>query len=464
MYLGLKEGGITLSDAARFMNGELLFANGEEKAFGVCTDSRKVAKNDIFFALCGEKFDGHVFARSSVESGAVCAVVSKKTDEDFPQILVSDTKKALGDLAANYYARFPSLTVGITGSVGKTTTKEFIAAVLSQKYNTAKTAGNFNNEIGLPLTLLSFAPPQNALALEMGMSNRGEISRLTHIARPDIGIITNIGSSHLENLGTRENIALAKLEITEGMKDGAYLILNGDEPLLKNLKDIKTKNIYASTLDKNCDIFAYNIREERESIVFDCTARFKEREMKDIVIPTIGKHNVYNALYAIAVGLISEMDEESIRRGLLCFTQCAMRGNITKKNGITIIEDCYNASPESMRASIDTLSHVANGARRIAFLGDMRELGNDSAKMHFSVGEYAAKSGVDMIFTFGKSALDIAEGAISAGFSHENIFSIENTDDEENAAEALKNVFKPGDVVLFKASRALKLERISKKI
>lgn len=463
MYLGLKESGITLSDAARFMNGELIFAIGEEKAFGVCTDSRKIAKNDIFFTLCGENFDGHVFAKASVENGAVCAVVSKKINENIPQILVSDTKKALGELAANYYAGFSSLTVGITGSVGKTTTKEFIAAVLSQKYNTAKTAGNFNNEIGLPLTLLSFAPPQNALALEIGMSNRGEISRLTRIARPDIGVITNIGSSHLENLGTRENIALAKLEITEGMKDGSYLILNGDEPLLKNLKNGKTKNIYASTIDKNCDIFAYNIREERESIVFDCTARYAECEMKDVVIPTIGKHNVYNAMYAIAVGLIAEMSEEDIRRGLSLFTQCAMRGNITERNGITIIEDCYNASPESMRASLDMLKHVANGKRRIAFLGDMRELGTDSAKMHFNIGEYAAKSGADIIFTFGKSASDIAKGAISVGYPRENIFSIEDTDDEEKAFEMLKNVLKQGDVILFKASRALKLERISKK-
>lgn len=462
MYLGLKESGMTLAEAARFMDGTLICADENTRFFGVCTDSRKICAGGLFFALVGEKFDGHSFAAATVEAGAVCAVVSREIEGSVPQIIVSDTKKALGALAKNYYALFPSVTVGITGSVGKTTTKEFIAAVLSEKYNTAKTAGNFNNEIGLPLTLLSFAPPQNALALEMGMSARGEISRLTNIAVPDIGVITNIGSSHLENLGTRENIALAKLEITEGMTNGAPLIMNGDEPLLKNLKNLKTNNIYVSLIDKNCEFFAYNIKEAAQTLSFDCTAFGKV--ITNVTIPTVGRHNVYNALYAIAVGTLTGMDEDEIRHGLMNFAQCAMRGGVTERGGVKIIEDCYNASPESMRASLDTLRHLAGSARKIAFLGEMRELGLDSAKMHFSVGEYAAKVGVDILFTFGKNASEIARGALSAGLTCESIISIEDTEDIHRAVEKLKNVMKKGDVILFKASRALRLERISREI
>ena len=462
MYLGLKESGISLADAAHFMGGKLCTALGETRFFGVSTDSRKVNIGDLFFALSGEKFDGHNFVDATVNAGAVCAVVSRAPAENIPYILVDDTKKALGALAKNYYSLFPSITVGITGSVGKTTTKEFIAAVLAEKYNAAKTEGNFNNEIGLPLTLLSFASPQNALALEMGMSARGEISRLSMIACPDIGVITNIGSAHLENLGTRENIALAKLEIADGMPNGAPLIMNGDEPLLKNLKNSKTNNIYVSLIDKNCEFFAYNIKEELETLSFDCTVRGKV--WQNVTIPTIGRHNVYNALCAIAVGTLADIDEHCIREGLMNFTQCAMRGGVVECEGIKIIEDCYNASPESMRAALDALRHIAGPARKVAFLGEMRELGRDSAKMHFFVGEYAAKAGVNILFTFGKNAVEIANGALSAGLERENIICIEDTEDIHTAVEKLKNVIKKGDVILFKASRALRLERISREI
>ncbi len=462
MYLGLKKSGISLEDAARFMGGTLCAPNVGVRFFGVSTDSRKTAAGDIFFALSGEKFDGENFAVAAVKAGAICAVVSRVPKENIPYILTDDTKKALGALAKNYYSLFPSLTVGITGSVGKTTTKEFVAAVLAEKYNTAKTEGNFNNEIGLPLTLLSFEPPKNALALEMGMSARGEISRLSKISRPDIGVITNIGSSHLENLHTRENIALAKIEIADGMADGSPLIMNGDEPLLKNPKNIQTNNIYVSLNDKNCEFFAYNIKEEPETLSFDCKVR--ENVFRNVAIPTTGRHNVYAALFAVAVGTVAGMDEEGIRRGLMKFTPCAMRGGISERGGIKIIEDCYNASPESMRAALDNLRHVAGSARKAAFLGEMRELGENSAKMHFEVGAYAAKSGVDILFTFGKNAKEIAKGALNAGFPRENIFVIEDTDDALAAAEKVKKIIKKGDVILFKASRALKLERISREI
>ncbi len=462
MYLGLKESGFTLKSAAALMNGTLFGADKDARFYGICTDSRKVGTGDLFFALVGEKMDGNDFAPSAVSLGASCAVVSRTPHENIPHILVKNTREALGLLAKAHHELLPCLTVGVTGSVGKTTTKEFIAAVLAEKYDTAKTQGNFNNDIGLPLTLFSFARPKNALVLEMGMSSRGEIAYLTKIARPDIGVITNIGSSHLENLGTRENIALAKLEIAEGMSDGAPLILNGDEPLLKNLKNFKTNNIFVSLIDKNCEFFAYNIREEATKTTFDCKARGTVWE--NVCIPAVGRHNVYNALCAIAVGTLADMDEESIRRGLLSFAPCDMRGGVREHDGIKIIEDCYNASPESMRASLSSLCRIAGGARKIVFLGEMRELGRDSAAMHFSVGEFAVGAGIDILFTFGPLGEEIANGAQHAGFASESIVRLPDEQDVHTAVEKLKLTLKKGDVILFKASRALKLERISREI
>ncbi|MBQ8402951.1 MAG: UDP-N-acetylmuramoyl-tripeptide--D-alanyl-D-alanine ligase [Clostridia bacterium] len=463
MYLGLSESGLTLADAARFMGGTLCYADPQTKFYKISTDSRKISGGELFFALCGERFDAHSFVPAVTAAGAICSVVSKPQEENVPHILVQDTKTALGAFAKNYYALFDSVTVGVTGSVGKTTTKEFIAAVLAEKYETAKTAGNFNNEIGLPLTLLAFRAPQNALVAEMGMSARGEISRLTRIARPDIAVITNIGSSHLENLGTRENIALAKLEIAEGLTENGVLIMNGDEPLLRAHKNICKNTRFISLIDKNCDYYAYNIVEGEDFISFSYTS--PRGTCEGVRIPAIGKHNVYNALCAIAVGENAGVESEKIRKGLLAFTGCAMRAQVEKRGEITVIEDCYNASPESMRTSIDTLCHVArNGGRKLAFLGEMRELGKDSAKMHFSVGEYAARAGVDLLFTFGADALEIANGAKSAGLPKENIVSFENAEDASAAAGKLKTMLKKDDVILFKASRALKLERISREI
>ncbi len=463
MYLGLKQSGLTLGEAADFCGGELFGASADARFFSYSTDSRKISGGELFFALSGEKFDAHKFVPNVISAGALCAVVSKKPQENIPHILVADTRTALGAFAKNYYARFNSLTVGVTGSVGKTTTKEFIAAVLAEKYETAKTQGNFNNEIGLPMTLLAFEAPQNALVAEMGMSARGEISRLTRIARPDIAVITNIGSSHLENLGTRENIALAKLEITEGLSAEGLLIANGDEPLLAGAKSVFKNTVFVSLIDKNCDYFAYNIKEEAGFTSF--TYNSPEYTGEGAKIPTAGKHNVYNALCAIAVGEAAGLNPEEIRAGLLAFTGAAMRAEAKKRGDVTIVEDCYNASPESMRASIDVLCSGAYGAgRKIAFLGEMRELGADSAKMHFGVGKYAAEKGIDVLFAFGENAAEIARGAESAGMKAENIFLITDVENADAAAEKLKESIKKDDVILFKASRALRLERVSAKI
>ncbi|MBQ9746714.1 MAG: UDP-N-acetylmuramoyl-tripeptide--D-alanyl-D-alanine ligase [Clostridia bacterium] len=464
MYLGLKQSGLTLGEAAGFMGGTLLGADPAARFFAFSTDSRKISGGELFFALSGERFDAHAFVPEVIAAGAACAVVSKPQAENIPHILVHDTKTALGAFAKNYYSLFSSFTIGVTGSVGKTTTKEFIAAVLAEKYETAKTAGNFNNEIGLPLTLLAFEAPKNALVAEMGMSARGEISRLTRIARPDIAVITNVGSSHLENLGTRENIALAKLEIAEGLPEDGVLIMNGDEPLLRAKKNIVKNTVFVSLIDKNCDYYAYNIEEGNNFLSFVYSSP-DGKTHEGVKIPAVGKHNVYNALCAIVVGEKAGLSEEEIRAGLMAFTPPAMRAQVQKRGDFTVIEDCYNASPESMRASLAVLCGGAYGAgRKIAFLGEMRELGRDSAKMHFDVGAYAAHAGVQVLFTFGKNAEQIALGAKSAGMSEESIFTINDTENTDGAAEKLKEIIKKDDIILFKASRALKLERISAKI
>jgi UDP-N-acetylmuramoyl-tripeptide--D-alanyl-D-alanine ligase len=463
MYLGLTQSGLTLREAAELCGGELRGGGENTRFYAYSTDSRKIAGGELFFALCGEKFDAHKFVPDVIAAGALCAVVSKPQAENIPHILVNDTRAALGAFASGYYARFSSLTVGVTGSVGKTTTKEFIAAVLAEKYETAKTAGNFNNEIGLPMTLLAFEAPKNALVAEMGMSARGEISRLTRIARPDIAVITNIGSSHLESLGTRENIALAKLEIAEGLPENGLLIVNGDEPLLKNAKNTFKNTRFVSLIDKNCDYYAYNIKEEKDFIAFEYSVCGESAGA--VKAPAAGRHNVYNALCAIAVGDAAGLDREEIRKGLLSFRGAAMRAEAKKRDGFTVVEDCYNASPESMRASIDVLCGGAYGeGRKVAFLGEMRELGKDSAKMHREVGKYAAERGVDILFTFGENAEEIALGAEAAGMGKEKIFRIADAENAEAAAKKLKEIIKKDDIILFKASRALKLERISAKI
>ena len=456
MYLGLKQSGLTLGEAADFCGGELFGASKDARFFSYSTDSRKIAGGELFFALCGEKFDAHKFVPDVISAGALCAVVSKPQAENIPHILVADTRAALGAFAKNYYARFRSLTVGVTGSVGKTTTKEFIAAVLAEKYETAKTQGNFNNEIGLPMTLLAFEAPHNALVAEMGMSARGEISRLTRLARPDIAVITNIGSSHLENLGTRENIALAKLEITEGLSAEGLLIANGDEPLLAHAKSVFENTVFVSLIDKNCDYFAYNIKEEAGFTSF--TYNSPKYTGENAKIPAAGRHNVYNALCAVAVGEAAGLTREQISAGLLAFTGAAMRAEAKKRGDVTVVEDCYNANPDSMKAALNTLGaqKLPEGARKIAVLGDMLELGTVAESSHYEIGKLAAEK-ADLLFCYGELSRLIAAGAWVNGMK-ETAFHFET---KEELSENLRKTAKSGDMVWLKASRGMRFEDIA---
>ncbi len=463
MYFSLEKTGLDIQTFAEFTEGKLpSLTESAPLAYGISTDSRTAKPGDVFFALRGENFDGHRFMESAQKAGCVFAVAEYIPENcTLPCILVSDTTKALGTFARAYKKMFHPITLAVTGSVGKTTTKQFIFSVIKTKYSTNVTKGNFNNEIGLPLTMLGLNANHRALLLEMGMNHKGEISYLSHLAEPDIAVITNIGSAHLENLGSREGIRDAKAEIIEGMSKGGILILNGDEPLLSNLQAEGLTKIYIGTENENLTYSAQNIRTADDHMLFDIAFHGTEF-LRDVRINAIGKHNIYNALIGAVCGLLLGISEENIRKGLLEFVSADMRQSISQKNGMTVIEDCYNASPESMRAGLDVLLHTAKTGklRSVAVLGDMRELGSISEQAHRTVGAYAAQIGIQKLITFGADARKIAEGAAQAGMPKENIFIIEDTENAENAVCRLKTVLQEGDAVLFKASRAVALERL----
>lgn len=467
MYLSLNDSGITLETLASFAGGTI--SGGADKSlmdYGISIDSRTIKKGDAFIALRGDKFDGHDYLMAAAKAGAAFAVVERIPDGcTLPCVVVDDTRHALGKIARSYKQLFRTISVAVTGSVGKTTTKQFIYSVLDTKYKTNETKGNYNNEIGLPLTLLGLTAVHKALVVEMGMNHKGEISELSKMVEPDISVITGIGTAHIENLGSKENIRDAKMEIIDGMKPGGILILNGDDPYLRDVKTNDIFKIYIGIENEDCVYNAENIRMFDEHMLFDI--RLHDGEiMNDVRINVIGRHNIYNALVACVCGILLGVPEEKIRYGLLNFTPAEMRQHIEEKNGITVIEDCYNANPESMSAGLDVLLHTAKKKklRPIAVLGDMLELGHMSREAHFDLGNEAARKGVERLITFGKAARDIAEGALAAGMKKDRITIIEDTENAEKAAEIIKSIIEKGDAVLFKASRAMALERVIKLI
>lgn len=424
--------------------------------FCVATDSREVNVGGLFVAIKGERVDGHEYINKAAANGAICALV-EHVPQDAPDIcyvVVKDTVKALGALAAYIKSSIRPLTVAITGSVGKTTTKEFVYSVLSEKYKTLKTLENHNNNIGMPMTLLELDESYRAAVLEMGMSAYGEISYLSRIGTPDIAIITNIGTSHIENLGSREGIRNAKLEISDGMKEDAILILNGDEPLLAGIDSA----YYVSMTGRRAYANVSNIISGENGMAFDITIGGECTE--SIVIPVLGEHNVLDAAYAFVVGKLLGMSEFDIRRGLMNFKSVGLRQKVTKVSGNTLIEDCYNASPESMRASITLLSKMAKryGAQSCAVLGEMRELGSYSESGHRSVGAFLAEQNINKVFTFGSLARMIADEAIKCGADSKCVFCVDDLGDYETLAQKICDNVLENDVILFKASRAVALE------
>jgi UDP-N-acetylmuramoyl-tripeptide--D-alanyl-D-alanine ligase len=437
--------------------GSLLAGNHDLKINNISTDSRKISEGDLFIPLIGDRFDGHDYINSSLEAGAAAVLTSKAIDpvENRTIIKVDDTLKALGQVAAYYRKRFDIPFVGITGSVGKTSTKDMIASVLSQGFKILKTEGNFNNEIGLPLTVFNLSNEHEAAVIEMGMSGFSEISRLTAIVKPKVAVITNIGVSHIEKLGSRQNILKAKLEILEGLDENGLVVLNGDDNLLYGVKDLLKFRTVFYGMEEGLNYQAYNIRTIGEQgIYFDFSTGNKDY---CIHIPVPGVHNVYNAMAAIAVGLELGMSMEMIIRGISEFTPSKMRMNIVTCNGVKIINDAYNASPQSMEAAINVLKDIAGNNRTIAVLGDMLEMGDWAYKSHIGVGKYAAAKNIDYVFTVGENAANIAKGAIEAGSPENNVSAFKNN---EEVVECLKNLIKEGDVILVKGSRGMKMEQI----
>lgn len=445
-----------------FSSGEIAEVTGgrligaDTAVSGVSTDTRTIEKGMLFVAVRGESFDGNDFIEAAAEKGAA-AVVSDREDgaesHSVPVILVKDSRKAQLALARYHRMKFPLKLVGVTGSVGKTSTKDMVYAVLSAKYNTLKTEGNFNNDIGLPRTLFRLNESYGAAVIETGMSDLGEISVLSRAAAPDICIITNIGWCHIENLKTRENILKAKLEILDGASESAPLILNGGDEYLKTV-DIPGRRIVRYGAGDGCDVRAENIARGGDGQEFTLVYGGKRYPAK---LPAVGEHHVMNALAAFAAGIEAGMTPEEIIPAFMRYEASGMRQRIEKRGGVTVILDCYNASPTSMESSLSVLGGMDIPGRRCAVLGDMLELGEMSAQLHAGVADYVMKN-ADCAFLYGAEMAHCRERLEKQGFEVHH-----STDKAALTAELLKWL-RPGDAVLFKGSRGMRMEEIAEKL
>ncbi|MBE6640323.1 MAG: UDP-N-acetylmuramoyl-tripeptide--D-alanyl-D-alanine ligase [Ruminococcaceae bacterium] len=467
MSFKLGMGRVRIDEICRLCGVEaVIYGNDDIFVSGIDTDSRNIGPEDIFVAVKGERYDGADFASSAVLSGATCVISTRppeKAEElgrSFAYIESADPVETLSVLARNYKQSRSIKTVAVTGSVGKTTTKEMIASVLATRYNVGKTAGNLNTDIGLSLTVLGFDASVDTAVLEMGMSGLGEIERLSLIARPDYGVITNIGTSHIEYLKTRENIAKAKTEIVAGMSDDGVLVVLGDEPLLRPIREQRKNTVSVAIYSNDAEYRAENIVNKDLHTEFDLV--HGNVRIAGIKLPVIGLHHVYGALFACAIGERFGLTEEELRRGLSEFKNAAMRQSITDVCGITVIDASYNASPESMRASLSVLCEIADAknARKFALLGDMCELGDETRPQHEKLGEFAASLNLDGLITFGIASVCTADSAQKNGMAADKIISEINPSAAEECARKLSAVLKKGDVLLVKASRAMAAEKV----
>ena len=420
----------------------------------VTTDSREVRPGCIFVAFPGEKFDGHDFAAKALEEGAEYVVLNHPV-KDVPAgkcFLCPDSYRAMMMMGANYRRQFSPKVVGVTGSVGKTTTKQMTYAAIAGFGNTIKTEGNQNNELGLPRTMFRIGKETEYAVVEMGMSHRGEIERLSRCARPDVGIITCIGVSHIGNLGSQENICKAKLEICAGLPEGAPLVLNGDDPFLRKavLPD-HVRPVWFSLGDENADVCALSIQQDEKGMSF--VLEDHEEGTFLVKIPAMGRHNVANALAAYCAATRLGLNARRVIAGLADFEQTGMRQKVVHVRGVDVIEDCYNANPDSMKAALAMFREYPC-KRRFALLGDMLELGDISRAAHEEVGRQAVENKVDYLVTYGEQAKRIAVVAAAKGLP------TLHADTYAQAAEALLNKMQPGDALLVKASRGMALEKV----
>ena len=453
---------LTLENIAKVCSGTYFGSESlkDKTISGVVIDSRKVEKDFLFVAVKGVKVDGHKFIPDVMEKGAAAVLSEQKLENPVgPYILVENTLEALKLLAEFYRKSLDIKVVGITGSVGKTSTKEMVASVLGEKYNVLKTEGNFNNEIGLPLTIFQLREEHEVAVLEMGISEFGEMHRLATMANPDICIITNIGLCHLENLKTRDGILKAKTESFSHMKENGTVILNGDDNKLSSIREVngkkplfygisqkmeyadESKTVYATEVE-NLGLFGVRVCIHTESGAFT------------VQIPIPGEHNVYNALTATATGLVLGLTLSEIKSGIEKAKTINGRTNILDIDGITVIDDCYNANPVSMRASLDVLN-MAKG-RKIAVLGDMGELGTDEKKLHYEVGKYLAKKKIDVLFCAGELSKEMVKAVEE---EHADIKACHFVNRDE-LIKALLAFTKSGDTILVKASHFMDYPKV----
>lgn len=418
----------------------------------VVTDSRKISKGSLFITLKGDNFNGEDFAIDAINKGACGVIVSSTCPEDkLPSsglvLKVDDTLKTYQYFARAWRDKFKIPIISITGSNGKTTTKDLTAAAISALGDIQKTSGNFNNEIGVPLTLLGINDNHKAAVVEIGMRGLHQIESLAKIVKPNIGIVTNVGETHIELLGSIENIAKAKSELVEAIPNGGTVILNADDSHVINMKSKVNENVKVLTygINNNADVHAENISNDSNSTSFTVNGQ-------QFQIPILGLHNVSNSLAAICAGLTLNISLEDIAKGLKNISATKMRFEVTELNGLKIINDAYNASPLSMKASLQTVSQISTG-RKIAVLGDMLELGDFAQQAHINVGKEVLSNNFDVLITFGTLAKFIAQGA-------KGVNQILTSDSHQQAADYLKQIAKPGDTILFKGSRGMQMEKI----
>jgi len=448
---------LTFDEIREAVGGEVILEGTAAGYNSINTDTRKIASGDVFIALKGENFNGNRFLKQAADSGASLCIVDELPADiagitSAGIIKVGDTRKALLDLAGYYRKKLRTKIVGITGSTGKTSTKDLAAAALSARFKVFKTKGNFNNEVGLPLMIFSLDNSYDIAVLEMGMNNLGEIHRMADAARPDIALITNVGITHIGNLGSRENILKAKLEITDFFGTVNTLIVNSDSEPLKNLEDKPYRVISTSALAE-AEYSAHDIELGDEHVSFRVSERGAELP-GTVSIDIPGRHNVNNALLAIACARLLGMGMEEISEGFGNIEKTSMRLDIIRGEKFTIINDCYNANPDSMKSGIDVLKNLDSG-RRAAILGTMGELGDAAWEAHRDVGEYVKKSGIDLLITLGQY-----NDAFKAGFGD----SCAAFDDYDQAVEFAAGYLEKGDAVIVKASRSMKFEKIVEKL
>ena len=443
-------GKLTLKQAAAFCGGWVDPKYENIEFLGANNDTRLIQPGQLFIVLQGAR-DGHDFIPQAMEKGAAAVLCSRKVG-DYPAIIVDDPRTALGDIARAERKRIGCKVVGITGSVGKSTTKEMVATVLESTFRTAKTPVNHNNDIGMPMAILAMPEDTEVAVLEMGMNHFREMAYLSSVAQPDIAVIVNIGSMHVEFLGSIEGVRQAKLEILEGMEQNSRVILNGDDAMLRSLpRKIEQRVTYFGNDDAVCAVSYNTVQEQNGGLKFNvCNGN----QCFPVEMALEGRHFVTDAMAAVAVALELEVSPVRIQEQLSMFRNMAGRQEIYEKNGYTIISDCYNAGPESMAAALKVLGK--RSGRRIAVLGDMLELGDVTWAEHFKVGRIAAEN-ADVIYAYGPNGNRVSSGAITGGIKP--IYACHFNTHEEMAS-ALKRLARPGDVYLFKGSRGMHMERV----